>query len=113
MIKIKSAPTGVSAPKNTNPNCRQTNLIELEYLYHNHYSEFALLPNSKMIMAKKGYNYPIKKKIPLILLLNLFGIFIVSHFLRFVNMFDEFYMITFREAEKSLPCARGGGTATP
>ena len=42
-----------------------------------------------MIMAKKGYNYPIKKKIPLILLLNLFGIIIISHFLRFVNIFGE------------------------
>ena len=40
-------------------------------------------------MAKKGYNYPIKKKIPLILLLNLFGITIISHFLRFVNIFRE------------------------
>ena len=101
MIKIKSAPTGVSAPKNTNPNCRQTNLIELEYLYHNHYSEFALLPNSKMIMAKKGYNYPIKKKIPLILLLNLFGITIIPQFLWFVNMFDKIYIITFRETKNT------------
>ena len=40
-------------------------------------------------MAKKGYNYPIKKKIPLILLLNLFGIFIISQLLRFVNIFSE------------------------
>ena len=47
-------------------------------------------------MAKKGYNYPIKKKIPLILLLNLFGITIISHFLRFVNMFSEIYQLTFR-----------------
>ena len=42
-----------------------------------------------MIMAKKGYNYPLKKKIPLILLLNLFGISIISQFLRFVNIFSE------------------------
>ena len=42
-----------------------------------------------MIMAKKGYNYPIKKKIPLIPLLNLFGTVIISKFLRFVNMFSE------------------------
>ena len=54
-------------------------------------------------MAKKGYNYPIKKKIPLILLLNLFGIIIISHFLRFVNIFNAIYQITFREVEKSLP----------
>ena len=40
-------------------------------------------------MAKKGYIYPIKKKIPLILLLNLFGIFIISHFFWFVNIFSE------------------------
>ena len=26
-------------------------------------------------------------------------------------MFDEIYIITFREVEKSLPCVRGGGTA--
>ena len=60
-------------------------------------------------MAKKGYNYPVKKKIPLILLLNLFGITIISLFLRFVNMFSEIYSITFREVEKSLPCVKGGG----
>ena len=42
-------------------------------------------------MAKKGYNYPIKKKIPLILLLNLFGIPIITHFEQFVNIFSEFY----------------------
>ena len=58
-------------------------------------------------MAKKGYNYPIKKKIPLILLLNLFGIIIISHFLRFVNIFNAIYQITFREVEKSLPCVKG------
>ena len=40
-------------------------------------------------MAKKGYNYPIKKKIPLILLLNLFGMTIISQFSRFVNIFSE------------------------
>ena len=56
-----------------------------------------------MIMAKKGYNYPIKKKIPLILLLNLFGIFIISQFGRFVNIFSKIHQITFREVEKSLP----------
>ena len=55
-----------------------------------------------MIMAKKGYSYPTKKKIPLILLLNLFGIIIISLFSLFVNVFMEFYSITFREA-KSLP----------
>ena len=43
----------------------------------------------------------------------LFGIFIISHFLQFVNMCDKIYQITFREVEKSLPCVRGGGTATP
>ena len=53
-------------------------------------------------MAKKGYNYPIKKKIPLILLLNLFGSFIISQFARFVNIFVKFYNITLREVEKSL-----------
>ena len=60
-------------------------------------------------MAKKGYNYPIKKKIPLILPLNLFGTVIISHFLQFVNIFSEIYPITFREVEKSLPCQREWG----
>ena len=55
-----------------------------------------------MIMAKKGYIYPIKKKIPLILLLNLFGSFIVSQFFPFVNRFCEFYKITFRKGQQRL-----------
>ena len=38
--------------------------IKSGYQYHNHFVEFALLPNSKMIMVKKGYSYPIKRKIP-------------------------------------------------
>ena len=42
-----------------------------------------------MIMAKKGYIYPIKKKIPLIILLNLFGMVIISQISRFVNIFSE------------------------
>ena len=42
-----------------------------------------------MIMAKKGYNYSLKKKIPLILLLNLFGIFIIPQFAWFVNIFGK------------------------
>ena len=54
-------------------------------------------------MAKKGYIYPIKKKIPLILLLNLFGIIIISQFFWFVNMFSEIYTVTYREVEKGLP----------
>ena len=62
-------------------------------------------------MAKKGYNIPIKTKIPLILIFSLCSIFIIPHFLRFVNKFDEIYIITFRKVEKSLPCVKGGGTA--
>ena len=62
-------------------------------------------------MAKKGYNYPIKKKIPLILLLNLFGTIIISHFLQFVNIFGEIYRNYLPEGRKSLPCVKGGGTA--
>ena len=42
-----------------------------------------------MIMAKKEYDYPIKKKIPLILLLNLFGSYIISQFSAFVKIFCE------------------------
>ena len=41
----------------------------------------------------------------------LFGFFIISQFLRFVNMCSEIYIITFREVKKSLPCVRGGGAA--
>ena len=44
-------------------------------------------------MAKKGYTYPVKKQTPLILLLNLFGNFIVSHFMLFVNIFHEIFQI--------------------
>jgi len=58
-------------------------------------------------MAKKGYIYPIKKKILLILLLNLFGIVVISKFFRFVNIFSEIYSIIFREVEKSLPLHKG------
>ena len=42
-------------------------------------------------MAKKGYNYPIKKKIPLILLLNLFGILIIHFFRMYSSYFLEIY----------------------
>ena len=55
-----------------------------------------------MIMAKKGYNYPIKKKIPLILLLNLFGFFIISQLFCFVNIFREILSHYLPEVEKSL-----------
>ena len=36
-------------------------------------------------MVKKRYNYPIKKKIPLILILNLFRVFSIPQSSRFVN----------------------------
>ena len=62
-------------------------------------------------MAKKGYNYPIKKKIPLILLLNLFGIIIISHFLQSVNIFCENLPNYLPGGRKSLPCVKGGSTA--
>ena len=60
-----------------------------------------------MIMAKKGYNYPIKKKIPLILLLNLFGITIISHFLRFVNIFREILSHYLPGGRKKPPFTQG------
>ena len=59
-------------------------------------------------MAKKGYIYPTKKKIPLTLLLNLFGIFIISQFLRFVNMFYEIYTVPFGR-QKRASLREGGG----
>ena len=55
-------------------------------------------------MAKKGYNYPIKKKIPLILLLNLFGTIIIPQFLWFVNIFSESYKMTFQKLKKPPLC---------
>ena len=58
-------------------------------------------------MAEKGYIYPIKKKIPLILLLNLFGMAIISQFLRFVNIVFEIYKITFREGFYNKHCICG------
>ena len=53
-------------------------------------------------MAKKGYIYPIMKKIPLILLLNLFGTIIISQFFRFVNRFNKSLEKTFRDTQGSL-----------
>ena len=53
-----------------------------------------------MIMVKKGYNISIKTKIPLILIFSLCSIFIISQILRFVNIFRDFFEITFREVEK-------------
>ena len=44
-------------------------------------------------MEKKRYNYPIKKKKPIILLLNSFGRIIIPQFLRFVNMFNKIQQI--------------------
>ena len=75
--------------------------------------EFALLPNSKVVCLKKGITSPIKIERPLApkVYSVLCSIFIVSHFLRFVNMLSEICLITFREVEKSLPCVKGGGTA--
>jgi len=44
-VKIKSAPTEVSAPKNANSNCRQTK-NKLTDNSPNQPAEFAILPNS-------------------------------------------------------------------
>ena len=61
-------------------------------------------------MAKKGYNYPIKKKIPLILLLNLFGTVIISHFLQFVNIFGKNLPNYLPGGRKEPPLSKGVGT---
>ena len=79
--------------------------IELGY-YHNHLVELALLPSSKMIMAKKGYNIPIKTKIPLIQIFSLCSIFIISQFLRFVNIFSGI-LSNYLPAGRSLPLHKG------
>ena len=58
-------------------------------------------------MAKKGYNYPIKKKIPLILLLNLFGITIIAKFLRLVNIFSKILSKYLLGGRKEPPLCKG------
>ena len=58
-------------------------------------------------MAKKRYNYPIKKKIPLILLLNLFGITIVAQFLRLVNIFSKILFNHLLGGRKEPPLCKG------
>ena len=66
----------------------------------------------KSSMLKKGIISPIKIERPLALKVYsvLCSEFIISPFSLFVNMFYNFYIITFREVEKSLPCVKGGGT---
>ena len=54
-------------------------------------------------MTTKGYNYPKKIKIALAKIFSWFGILIISHLGRFVNMFIEIFKITFREVEKEPP----------
>ena len=78
--------------------------MELGYC-HNHLVERALLPSLKRLW-RKGYNIPIKTKIPLILIFSLCSIFIIPHFLRVVNKFDIVYLITFRKVEKAFLCTR-------
>ncbi len=51
--------------------------------------ELAFLPNSKNDYDKKGYNYSLKKKIPLTLLLNLFGMLIVAQILQNIKVLCE------------------------
>ena len=58
-------------------------------------------------MAKKGYIYPIKKKIPLIILLNLFGTVIISQFSRFVNILVKIYPNYLPRGRKKPPLCKG------
>ena len=80
--------------------------IELGY-YHNHLVELALFPSSKMIMAKKGYNIPIKTKIPLIQIFSLCSSFIISRFLRFVNMLSKILFNHLPGGRKKPPLCKG------
>ena len=57
-MQIKSAPTEVSAPKNADPNCRQTILNIYKENLCLHQGEFAFLPNSKWRKQKKGIKLP-------------------------------------------------------
>ncbi len=58
-------------------------------------------------MTTKGYNYPKKIKIALAKIFSWFGILIISHLGRFVNMFIEIFKNTFREVEKVPPFTQG------
>ena len=61
LLKLKRAPTVVSAPKNANPDCRLTKLNKKGISHHNHLVELAFFPNSKNDYDEKRYSYPIEK----------------------------------------------------
>ena len=66
IVKIKSAATEVTAPKNANSDCRQTNFKQSKDFRHTIIlTEFAILPNPQnYCMRKKGIIIPKDKNIP-------------------------------------------------
>ena len=90
-FKTKSAATGVAAPKNANSNCRQTKpTSRINTICKS--AEQAFLPD--FIWLTKigiGIRPPYKNRAFILKsYLVLFGNFIISQFLRFVNIFNEF-----------------------
>ena len=111
-FKTKSAATEVYRTEKRklqlSPN--KTNFTDKHHMQVSGASAFAWFH----LTRKNRYRYKTPYKNRAFILksyLVLFGIFIISHFLQFVNMFDKIYIITFQEVIKSLLCVKGGGTA--
>ena len=64
-LKIKSAATEVTAPKNANSDCRQTNRSIWVFAYSTPWNLHFYQIRNNVKYAEKRYNYPIKEKIPL------------------------------------------------
>ena len=79
-----------SAHKNANSSRRQTNYIQIGYINTLSCTEFAFYQiHHKRVWSKKGISIPKKQNTPKCCIFSLFGITIISHFLRFVNIFRE------------------------
>ena len=89
----RKTPTPIVAKQKTN---------DMENTIHK-LAESTFLPLfTNLCKKQKGIKPLIKiRRFPLIIIRFLFGITIISHFLRFVNMFIEIYQFTFRAVEKS------------
>ena len=67
-FKTKSAPTEVSAPKNANPNCRQTNFKQIIRIFRriikhlDGICDFTKIHDSVLLYAEKRYSIPYKKR---------------------------------------------------
>ena len=54
--------------------------------------EFAFLPNSKIVLQKKGIVFPWLGKYPICIILSLRSLIIVSYFFLFVNTYQKIYL---------------------